>query len=127
MWAEMRYWFLMPLFAMISACEGSQSTKSYLSPDGQAEAFVKQIDRGACCSTSYEVEIRTGATKETVFSGNGAGGLIASWKGNNELILTADDMYQYELTARLLRKQPFHADGSENSIRIIYAAKRNLH
>jgi hypothetical protein len=118
----MRFWIITLLYACLSGCGTRQSAREYPSPNGEVRVVVRQTDKGACCSESYNVEIVLDGKKKEIFSGNGAGKLSVSWSGDDLILIKAKDMYRYEITTRLLRSDPIRSDGSENAIRVKYLA-----
>jgi hypothetical protein len=117
----MRYAILTLFTASLASCGSVTSVVEYPSPDGKSRAVVKSTDKGACCSTSFEVELSLENDERRIFSGNGSGKLEVSWEGNNRLLLKAGDMYHYEITTRVLRDVPIQEDGSENAVMIKYS------
>ncbi|WP_257544678.1 hypothetical protein [Sphingopyxis sp. DBS4] len=108
------------IIIFLSSCGSSKLSRDYVSPDGEIRAVVSYTDKGACCSNSYKVVLFIDGGKEEVFSGSGSGKIFVYWQGNDLLNIKTDDIYKYEITARIFRKNPVLPDGSENSVRVRY-------
>lgn len=96
---------------------------SVRSPDGDLAAVVEHKNSAACCSDHSRlrlVELSEDTLDETpgVVVKATRARLQAHWKNNDRLIVEACGATNYEVTARVYRKDIMLPDGSENAVRI---------
>ena len=109
---------------LLSSCGADWERESVAkSPDGRLQAVVEYMGSAACCSDHSRlrlVELSDEALDEPpgiVVEATRAT-LRAHWENNDQLIVEACGATNYEVTARLYRREIMRSDGSENAVRL---------
>jgi len=109
---------------LLSSCgaDWQQETVSK-SPDGKLQAVVEYKGSPACCSDHSRLRLLE-LTEGTL---NEPPGIVVEvtraklqphWETNDQLVVEACGATNYEVTARLYRREITRSDGSENAVRL---------